>query len=388
MRIVTLALLILLAGCTRTVRSPALADAVDSGAFVVTFGADTVAVERFTRSAARLTGEMVSRVPRTVATRYDARLNPDGSVSTLRVELRLLGTADPRPPVVFTDEFGADGITETPATGTARRIPSPGAALPDLGYSIALREQWIRHARAVAKGGTARFYLFPVREDSVVAAELRVVGDSAIITSIDGVVTARMDRQGRLQRWNGMGSTEKFIATRVGTVDVDARAAEFAARDRAGQGVGQLSPRDSTILLLAGARVSVDYGRPSLRGRTGVGGVLVPWGEVWRTGANGPTRLRTDRELEIAGTRVPPGVYALFTLPTPSGWTLILNRRTGGSGRDYDPQQDFARVPASTRTLTAPVEQLAIRLVPRAADSGVLTITWETTEVTIPFRVR
>ncbi|MBD0319082.1 MAG: DUF2911 domain-containing protein [Gemmatimonadetes bacterium] len=358
----------------------------ESGAYVVTFGPDTVALERYTRTADRLTGEMVSRIPRTVATRYEARLNPDGSVSSLRTELRLLGTEDPPPPITFSDEFAAGTITETPATGQPRRIATPGTALPDLGYSIALREQWIRHA--LRRGGNASFFLFPVREDSVVAVQVRTRGDSVHITSIDGEVSARVDRRGRLLHWDGLRSTDKFVATRAATVDLEARSADFAARDRAGQGVGQLSPRDSVSMAVGGARVSVSYGRPSLRGRTAVGGVLVPWGQVWRTGANSPTRLRTDRELEIGGARVPAGTYALYTLPTPRGWTLILNRRTGGSGRDYVQADDFARVPVETAPLAETVERLTIRMEPSGESSGMIRVAWENTEVRIPFRVR
>ena len=358
----------------------------DSGAYVVTFGPDTIALERYTRTADRLTGEMVSRIPRTVMTRYDARLNPDGSVGSLRTELRLLGADNPPPPITFSDDFAPGAITETPATGAPRRIATPGTALPHLGYSIALREQWIRHA--LRQGGTARFYLFPVREDSVVAVQVRAGRDSVRITSIDGEVSARVDRRGRLLHWDGLRSTDKFIASRVTAVDLEARAADFAARDRAGQGVGQLSPRDSVSLSVGGARVAVNYGRPSLRGRTAVGGVLVPWGQVWRTGANGPTRLRTDRELEIGGARVPAGTYALYTLPTPNGWTLILNTRTGGSGRDYEPAGDFARIPVETAPLAAPVERLTIRMEPSGEGAGVILVAWERTQVLIPFRVR
>lgn len=358
----------------------------DSGAYVVTFGPDTIALERYARTADRLTGEMVSRIPRTVVTRYEARLNPDGSVSSLRTELRLLGAENPPPPINFSDDFTPGTIFETPPNGVARRIATPGTALPALGYSVALREQWIRHA--LHQGGTARFYLFPVREDSVVAVQVRTGRDSVRITSIDGEVSARVDRRGRLLHWDGLRSTDKFIASRVAAVDLEARAADFAARDRAGQGVGQLSPRDSASLSVGGARVSVSYGRPSLRGRTAIGGVLVPWGQVWRTGANAPTRLRTDRELEIGGTRVPAGTYALFTLPTPTGWTLILNRRTGGSGRDYVQADDFARVPIETAPLAAPVERLTIRMEPSGESAGIIRVAWENTEVRIPFRVR
>jgi hypothetical protein len=353
-------------------------------------GPDTVAVERYTRTAERLTGELVIREPRTATRRYTAELAPDGSVRRLHVDLHTIGADQPLTPYTFTDVFGPDTITQLYARDTLRetfRIPTPGTALPLLRHSLALREQAIRYARGAGRGGAARFHLFPVGEDSVVAVEVRPEGgDSVSLHSIDGEMRAWMDPAGRLLRWDGLRSTAKVVGRRVPGADVPALAADFAARDRAGRGIGQLSPRDSVTLRMRGLHVSVAYGRPSLRGRTAVGGVLVPWGQVWRTGANLPTRLYTERALEIGGTRVEPGVYALYTLPTRAGWTLILNRRTGGSGRDYDPAQDVARIPVAAGPLAAPVEQLTVRLAPAGDGAGVVLIAWEWTEVRIPFR--
>ncbi len=381
------AVAVLLAACAPAAPTP---PPPESGAFVVMLGPDTVAVERYTRTAQRLTGELVIREPRTATRRYTAELAPDGSVRRIHVELHTIGADQPLTPYTFTDELGRDTITQLYVRDTLRetfRIATPGTALPLLRHSLALREQAIRYARGAGRGGAARFHLFGVGEDSVVAVEVRPEGgDSVSLHSIDGEMRAWMDRDRRLLRWDGLRSTAKVVGARVAGADVPALAADFAARDRAGRGIGQLSPRDSVSLRVGAARVSVAYGRPSLRGRTAIGGVLVPWGQVWRTGANLPTRLYTDRALEIGGTRVDPGVYALYTLPTPSGWTLILNRRTGGSGRDYDPAQDVARIPVPARPLAAPVEQLTVRMEPAGDGAGVALIAWETTEVRIPLR--
>jgi len=381
------AALSLLAGCAPAAPAPA---APETGGFVVMLGPDTVAVERYTRTSDRLAGELVIREPRTATRRYTAELAPDGSVRRLHVELHTIGADPPLTPYTFTDEFRADTITQVYVRDTLRetfRIPTPGTALPLLRHSLALREQAIRYAHGAGRGGTARFHLFPVGEDSVVAVEVRPEGgDSVSLHSIDGEMRAWTDPAGRLLRWDGLRSTAKVTGARVPDADVPALAADFAARDRAGRGIGQLSPRDSVNLRVGGALVSVAYGRPSLRGRTAIGGALVPWDQVWRTGANLPTRLYTDRALEIGGTRVAPGVYALYTLPTRTGWTLILNRRTGGSGRDYDPAHDVARIPIAARPLAAPVERLTMRLEPAGDGAGVVLIAWETTEVRIPFR--
>ncbi|HEX8358899.1 MAG TPA: DUF2911 domain-containing protein [Longimicrobium sp.] len=365
--------------------------AAESGAFVVRLGPDTIAVERYTRTGDRLEGELVVRDNATATRRYQADLNRDGSVRRMRVELQTIGAAQPLAPYTFTEEMAGGTIVEVETRGgraDTSRVATPGTAIPELRHSLALREQAIRHALLSGRGGPARFYFFPLAQDSVVAVEVRPEAESVVLRSIDGEMRATVDRGGRILRWDGTRSTAKTTGERVGSVDVAALAAEFAARDRAGRGLGVLSPRDSVTLRVGGATLSVAYGRPSLRGRTAVGGVLVPWGQVWRMGANTPTHLRTDRELQVGGVRVPPGAYALYALPSPAGWTLIFNRRLGGSGRDYDPAQDIARIPVSTAPLAAPLEQLTVRMEPAGPAAGVVRVGWERTELVIPFSVR
>lgn len=147
-----------------------------------------------------------------------------------------------------------------------------------------------------------------------------------------------------------------------------------------------LSPRDTTRFDAGGHRVYVDYGRPSMRGRRIMGG-LVPFGRVWRTGANAATTLVTEADLTIGGASVPRGTYTLYTVPTATGWTLIVNRQTGQWGTQYDPSRDLVRIPMQTTTLRAPVEQFTIALERgRAAGAGTLALTWENTRAAVPFR--
>jgi hypothetical protein len=146
-----------------------------------------------------------------------------------------------------------------------------------------------------------------------------------------------------------------------------------------------LSPRDTVQLALnPGNRIYVDYGRPTMRGRRIMGG-LVPWGQVWRTGANAATTLVTDLDLELGGTRVPRGTYTLYTLPTPAGWLLIVNRQTGQWGTEYHASRDLARIPMQVSTLREPVERFTIAL-ERGRGGGTLALSWENTRAVVPFR--
>lgn len=148
-----------------------------------------------------------------------------------------------------------------------------------------------------------------------------------------------------------------------------------------------LSPRDTSRFVADdGRRVYVDYGRPSRRGRQIMGG-LVPFGRVWRTGANAATTLVTEADLTIGTTRVPRGTYTLYSIPTPEGWTLIVNRQTGQWGTQYDPSRDFARIPMQVSAVRQPVEQFTIALEKGRAGANTLALTWENTRATVPFRV-
>lgn len=148
-----------------------------------------------------------------------------------------------------------------------------------------------------------------------------------------------------------------------------------------------LSPRDTVSLEVGtGRRVYIDYGRPSMRGRRIMGG-LVPYGRVWRTGANAATTLVTDVDLELGGTALPRGTYTLYSIPTAAGWTLIVNRQTGQWGTQYEPARDFARIPMRVSRLAAPVEQFTMSLERNRAGAGTLSLSWENTRAWLPFHV-
>ena len=136
------------------------------------------------------------------------------------------------------------------------------------------------------------------------------------------------------------------------------------------------SPRDTARGAVGGVNVLVDYGRPYRKGRTVfAANGLVPFGQVWRTGANAATTLVTSGDLTVGGTRLPAGTYTLYTVPNATAWQLVVNRQTGQWGTVYSQAQDFARVPMTVRTLAAPVEQFTV-----AVEGDALVMRWETTE--------
>lgn len=147
------------------------------------------------------------------------------------------------------------------------------------------------------------------------------------------------------------------------------------------------SPRDTASMRLGGATVSVDYGRPYARGRKIMGG-LVPFGQVWRTGANAATTLTTSADLRIGGVDVPRGKYTLYTLPAADRWLLVVNRQTGQWGTEYDAKRDLARIPMRLSALRSPTEQFTITLTPAQNGRGELAMAWENTRVSVPVELK
>jgi hypothetical protein len=145
------------------------------------------------------------------------------------------------------------------------------------------------------------------------------------------------------------------------------------------------SPPGTAEVTLKGKTVTIDYSRPSMKGRK-IMGELVPYGKVWRTGANEATTLTTPVDLNMGGTKVPAGKYTLWTLPSAGDWKLIINKQTGQWGTNYDEKQDFVRIDMQKKELSAPVEQFTISFDKKGEDGAELVLQWEETSVSVPIK--
>jgi hypothetical protein len=141
------------------------------------------------------------------------------------------------------------------------------------------------------------------------------------------------------------------------------------------------SPTAETSVTLGGHAITIEYNAPSARGRQVEGG-LVPYGAVWRLGADSATTLTADADITIGSLKVPKGIYTLYIAAKENGWTLIVNKQTGQWGTDYDQSQDLGRVPMKVSKLGAPAEKLYIAL----SSSG-LEITWGNTKAVVPIKL-
>jgi hypothetical protein len=142
------------------------------------------------------------------------------------------------------------------------------------------------------------------------------------------------------------------------------------------------SPHADVSANLAGKKITVSYGRPYAKGRAIFGG-LVPWGQVWRTGADEATTFVTEADVVIGGLKVPKGEYALFTIPTEKQWTLVVNKTAKQWGAfKYDAAQDLGRAPMNVAAAAKPVEQFTIELVP-AGKQLTLKMSWDKTVASV-----
>ena len=148
-----------------------------------------------------------------------------------------------------------------------------------------------------------------------------------------------------------------------------------------------VSPRATEEIAAGTGTLRVEYSRPFVKGRKIFGG-LVPYGQVWRTGANAATTFVAGVDVTLGTTPVPKGTYTLYTLPGEKSWTLVVSKQTGQWGSDYDPKQDFARVEMKVGERPEPTEAFTISFVPEDAWKGTLRLAWDKTVLSVPYAAK
>ena len=161
-----------------------------------------------------------------------------------------------------------------------------------------------------------------------------------------------------------------------------------SAQMNMGQDKKPLSPpANAECKFSSGKTVKIDYSSPRAKGRKIFGAAsdkaLVPYGEVWRTGANAATTFVTDAAVIVGGKDVPAGSYTIFTVPKADAWTLVISKKTGEWGTDYPGEkEDFARVSMTVSKTSAPVENFTIAF-DQAGSKCTLRMEWENTRAQV-----
>lgn len=148
------------------------------------------------------------------------------------------------------------------------------------------------------------------------------------------------------------------------------------------------SPEETVTFNAGGMTATVNYSRPSKKGRE-IFGKLVPYGKVWRTGANEPTTFEVDKAITFGGTEVPAGKYTLWTIPGATEWSVILNSGmydwgvSWGGEPTRDPAADVATAKVVPEQLPDPVEQFTITV---EGEPAHLVLRWDLTRVAVPLQ--
>ncbi len=367
---------------------PAQAD--ESGSFILTLGQDTTSVESFRRTKDKLEVDQVGRAPRVLRRQFVYEYK-DGAL--VRLSMVVTPPGSPTPTQTIRASVDGDTLRGETQTGTAAPVKS-AIALPRGALVVAGTSPWagfegevqrLVHSRADTLGGRV-YYIGASNTERYLIQ--RLGADSVSVWNSRGDrFHARVDKAGRLLGTRALAGTFRVALTRVASLDIGSVAAGYQAREQAGASLGTLSPRDTVRAALSlGAARTLDYGRPAKRGRV-VFGNLVPYGELWRTGANAATQLRTDKTLDFGGTVVPAGFYTLWTVPGPTGWKLIINSETGQWGTAHKSDRDLFTIDMKVSVLPQVVERFTISIEPQPA-GAILHLDWDTTRASATFTVK
>jgi hypothetical protein len=186
----------------------------------------------------------------------------------------------------------------------------------------------------------------------------------------------------------------KFFSSLAAAALVASVASTYAQSAPRAASTGGNSPHETTSAVVDGNRVTITYGRPFTKHpKTGevrkIWGGLVPYGKPWRMGSDEATLLVTQKAIEIGGTEVPAGAYTLYMVPEESGASkLAISKKIGQWGIPVDTNNDLARVDLNKSATTSPVNQFTMAVQKNSSGGGLIKMSWEDTEYSVPFTVK
>jgi len=358
-------------------------------AFVTTLGADTVAVEVYTRSGDSIEGILVDRLPYTHIVEYAASLDADGNVTNLQFTLRT-PEANPAGPA-----GSSARISIVDGQGTVIRVGGenpdtvmvdvPAGTLPTLGRAdVAMFE--FEQVANMLREGASQIMLLGANGSAPRINESKVVSADTVSMDYYGYVRLGWtDESGQLLGVSGAATTNKSESRRVEPFVVGEMAERWAAMDASGNGIGVPSPGAVVAITLDSANLEVNYSQPAKRGRE-IWGQLVPEGQVWRTGANAATHFTTSKDLSFDGQVLAAGTYTVWSVYADGGLTLIFNSQTGQWGTVHDSALDLFSTSMMGSDRTDSSERFVISLEDTEA-GGSIIFDWDLKRFTLPFTV-
>ena len=372
--------------------------------FLTMLGQDTISAETIVRRGNILETDEVDRFPRVRIRHTVVKLNDDGSIRHLEMEIHTPSepSAERDRKVVADVDHNNVHLSKKDSAGTVNRdFPTGGSlvvahvqqmySLYELYFAAALKQSAATKLAAGSAVQLRQFYIdrefdrFPLGHATVTSlgkGKAEVVHDW-----LSGTGEAQMDSNDMLS-YSGGRTTYLVEVKRLATApDVKAIAAGFESRETATGGVRSLSVRDTVRAQMGKATLTIDYGRPLLRGRILLGDVI-PYDRVWRTGANAATQFTTATPIKLGDVRVPAGTYTLFTAPHTSGVDLIVNKQSGEWGTEYNGSFNLGTTRMISEAATTPVEAFTISAIPTDPRHGKLVLEWGTFRWIAPIEVQ
>lgn len=365
-----------------------------TASFVGRMGVDTVLIETYSMINNHLYGKAFTRVPEDYIGEFSIHFYPDGSIREFNIN-----AMDPfNSSVPFAAKTGAleyrlnmncknDTCTyyNSEKGQPAERIFTHAASSMDfLGGWVPLISLMEWNCVRLMKSGKKTLPINMINHNhGVYPIAVRMLTKDSVIFGGPFLeyTKIKVDPEGRISDINGIGTPWNYLVTKYPPIDID----QIAKRLATTPGIGIPSPDDTIHSTVKNSKIEVTYGRPFTRGRKIFGGV-VPYDSLWRTGANGPTRISLESSIRIGNTVIPEGRYSIYTVPKPGQWLLIFNTDLSSWPTDPDRTKDFAQVPIPARKAQQRKEQFTIE-VRETKKGGQLEFTWDDTTALADFEV-
>ncbi len=363
-----------------------------TASFIAEWGADTASIETFTLVGNHLFGRAIHLYPEPHLRQFSYNYNEDGSIRNMDVQFYdLSNTSKPLEsktglPVRITmtsqnevvDFRLIDKSGEKQFVHNSKRMDFFGGWTPIFGQWEWLNQLVI--AGEINDGLKFLNYVIGDYDMEIIQLTDKIIEFSS---DISAPIKFYLDSDNHIERIDALGSPWNYTITRHAAIDIENHTNSFAKKKI----IGDPSPHEQFNVNVGECNIRIDYGRPSKRGRT-IFGNVVPWGEVWRTGAGTPTTITSTCDLVFQDKLIPKGTYNVFTIPSENKWALIFNTEEEAWGSAYKKEYDFERVIMASKKVNSIQEKFLIEIISQENNKGKLIMAWDDITARIEFRTK
>lgn len=363
-----------------------------TASFIAEWGTDTASIETFTIVGNHLFGRAIHLYPEPHLRQFSYHFNENGSIRNMDVQ--------------FYDLFNTSVPLKSKTGLPVRILMTSQNEVVDFRIIDNLGEkQFIHHSKRMDffGGWTPIFGQWEWLNGLITSGEIGqnlkflnyVIGDYDMQISqisekqiefrsdISAPIKFYLDSDSRIEKIDALGSPWNYIITRNSAIDIEKYTESFAKKKI----IGDPSPHDQFSVEINGCHISMDYGRPSKRGRT-IFGNVVRWNKVWRTGAGLPTTITTSCDLEFDEKIIQKGRYNLFTIPSEDKWLLIFNTEKDAWGSAYREEFDYQKVTMKSHVVDIIQDKFLIEIIKKDSVTGQLEMTWDDRTAIIFFKTK